>query len=152
MADARVPRPVSIRIRDGGAIVSRELVLVEGANITLSSALVDGRVELTIEATGGDAGTPASSVTDETAWGATPAVGQSANYAREDHTHGSPTAPTAASVGADAVGTASAGDAAHVAAGEWTVRANGGTAGTGAGIGGANGSAGAAGLALTFIL
>jgi hypothetical protein len=118
VADARVPRPVSIRIRDGGAIISRELVLVEGQNITLTSALVDGHVELTIGASGGGAGTPASSVTDETTYGITPAVGQSTNYAREDHIHGTPAAPTAASVGADAVGTAAAGDAAHVAAGD----------------------------------
>ena len=45
-------------------------------------------------------GTPAVSVTDQTTYGIAPAVGTGSNYARQDHTHGSPTAPTAASVGA----------------------------------------------------
>lgn len=36
-------------------------------------------------------GGPATTVQDETSWGITPAVGNSLNYAREDHTHGSPT-------------------------------------------------------------
>ena len=43
---------------------------------------------------------PASSVVSETTFGLAAAVGSSTNYARQDHTHGSPTAPTAASVGA----------------------------------------------------
>ena len=42
---------------------------------------------------GGGAGTPATSVTDETTYGITPAVGASTNYARQDHTHGSPALP-----------------------------------------------------------
>ena len=42
---------------------------------------------------GGGAGTPATSVTDETTYGITPAVGSSTNYARQDHTHGSPALP-----------------------------------------------------------
>ena len=44
-------------------------------------------------ATAGGAGTPATSVTDETTYGITPAVGSSTNYARQDHTHGSPALP-----------------------------------------------------------
>ena len=40
--------------------------------------------------TSGGTGTPASTVTDETSYGASKAVGTSTNYAREDHTHGSP--------------------------------------------------------------
>lgn len=43
---------------------------------------------------GSGSGTPATTVTDETTWGITPAVGTSTNYARQDHTHGSPEAPT----------------------------------------------------------
>lgn len=61
---------------------------------------------------------PATTVTSETTYGITPAVGTSENYARQDHTHGSPTAPTAGSVGADPAGTSAAGIAAHVAAGD----------------------------------
>ena len=37
---------------------------------------------------------PATTVTDETRWGITPAVGTDLEYARQDHTHGSPTEPT----------------------------------------------------------
>lgn len=49
--------------------------------------------------TGGAGGTPASSVTDETTYGITPAVGTSTNFARQDHTHGTPTTPTKTTVG-----------------------------------------------------
>lgn len=42
---------------------------------------------------GGGGGTPATTVTDETTWGITPAVGSDTEYARQDHTHGSPAAP-----------------------------------------------------------
>lgn len=49
---------------------------------------------------GGGSGTPATTVTDETTWAVPKAVGVSTNYAREDHTHGTPAAPTASSVGA----------------------------------------------------
>ena len=41
----------------------------------------------------GGSGTPATTVQSETSFGISPAVGTSTNYAREDHTHGSPTAP-----------------------------------------------------------
>ena len=55
-------------------------------------------------------GTPAVSVTSETTYGIAPAVGTATNYARQDHTHGSPTAPTAASVGALGAQAAASGD------------------------------------------
>lgn len=38
--------------------------------------------------------TAAATVTNETTWGISPAVGTATTYAREDHTHGSPTAPS----------------------------------------------------------
>jgi hypothetical protein len=47
---------------------------------------------------GGAGGTPASTVTDETTYGITPAVGIGTAYARDDHTHGSPTEPDLQSV------------------------------------------------------
>jgi len=37
--------------------------------------------------------TPATSVVSETGWGQAPAVGEDVTYAREDHTHGTPTEP-----------------------------------------------------------
>ncbi len=39
---------------------------------------------------GATGGTPATTVTDETTFGITPAVGTDTEYARQDHTHGSP--------------------------------------------------------------
>ena len=41
----------------------------------------------------GGGGTPASTVTYETTWGITPAVGTDTEYARQDHTHGTPADP-----------------------------------------------------------
>jgi hypothetical protein len=46
---------------------------------------------------GGGGGTPASSVVAETSYGQASAVGTSTNYAREDHTHGSPSLGTTGS-------------------------------------------------------
>ena len=56
----------------------------------------------------GGGGTPATTVTDETTWGVAPAVGADTSYARQGHTHGTPPAPTAGSVGADPAGSAAA--------------------------------------------
>ena len=48
---------------------------------------------------GGSAGTPATTVESETTFGITPAVGTDTEYARQDHTHGTPANPvTAAAV------------------------------------------------------
>ena len=44
----------------------------------------------TLNATGGGGGTPATTVVSETTAGQSSAVGVSTNYAREDHTHGTP--------------------------------------------------------------
>jgi len=56
---------------------------------------------------GGGSGTPATTVTDETTYGIAKAVGTGTNYAREDHTHGSPSL-TAATPAASAVGDSAA--------------------------------------------
>jgi len=52
---------------------------------------------------GGGGGTPASTVVTETSFGQASAVGTSTDYARGDHTHGTPTLPTLAPVGAQYV-------------------------------------------------
>lgn len=44
---------------------------------------------------GGGGGTPSSTVTAETAYGQTSSAGAATTYARGDHTHGTPAAPTA---------------------------------------------------------
>ena len=62
------------------------------------------------------AGTPSGTVVAETGFGQASVAGASADYSRGDHTHGTPTAPTAASVGADPTGTAAASTTTHVAA------------------------------------
>lgn len=59
------------------------------------------------------AGTPASTVVEETGFGQAAAVGSATAYARADHTHGTPATPSAADVGADATGTAAAAVSAH---------------------------------------
>lgn len=49
---------------------------------------------------GGGGGTPSNSVVTEQAFGQASTAGAAATYSRGDHTHGTPAAPTAASVGA----------------------------------------------------
>ena len=88
-----------------------QLLLAAGQNVTLTKT-TDAQTHqqvMTVAAAGGG-GTPATSVTSETTYGLSPAVGASTNYARQDHTHGSPTAPTAASVGALGAQAAAGGD------------------------------------------
>lgn len=46
----------------------------------------------------GGGGTPATSVTSETSFGVSTAVGTSTNYARQDHTHGTPANPVTGAV------------------------------------------------------
>ena len=60
-----------------------ELTFVGGVLADLGG----GVAELTL------GGGPATTVTDETTWGITPAVGSDDEYARQDHTHGSPDEP-----------------------------------------------------------
>lgn len=109
-----VPRKVTV---DSGVYQEVEFIAGQGVTITPGNSSPGRHVSLTLSAAGGG-GTPASTVTSETSYGISPAVGVGTDYARADHTHGSPTAPTAASVGADASGTASAAVSAHVAAGD----------------------------------
>lgn len=45
------------------------------------------------------AGTPATTVESETTWGITPAVGTDTEYARQDHTHGTPAEPSGGGIG-----------------------------------------------------
>jgi hypothetical protein len=75
----------------GAVIVANTGVtsIVAGTNVTVSGAT--GAV--TVNSTGG-AGTPAVSVVTETAYGQASAVGVGTNYARQDHTHGTPALPT----------------------------------------------------------
>ena len=73
---------------------------IDGADHT-ASGLTAGHVlqatsPTTIAFGAPPAGTPASTVTDETSWGVSAAVGTDTEYARQDHTHGSPVDPDVA--------------------------------------------------------
>ena len=79
-----------IQVESAAMRQAQALVLAAGANITLTPVQSGARVTLTIASTGGS-GTPAGSVVAETSFsGASSAVGASTDYARADHTHGTP--------------------------------------------------------------
>jgi len=83
-----------------GVAGARVALIKPGTNVTFSEAVVNDKLEVTIAASGGGGGggTPASSVVSETSFGLSPVVGTSTDYARGDHSHGSPTIPLASSV------------------------------------------------------
>lgn len=84
-----------VRISKDGTLIGthHELNLVTGSNITLTATdnTVSNRTDVTIAAA---SPTPASAVVSETSFGAASAVGSSAQYARADHTHGTPNLAT----------------------------------------------------------
>ena len=67
---------------------------VVGAQNVIELATLDGGTSWGGRDTlaGSSGGTPATTVTDETTFGITPAVGTDTEYARQDHTHGTPPA------------------------------------------------------------
>jgi len=79
---------------------ARVAQLVAGTNVTISESLTGEVLTVTVAASGGGGGggTPASSVVSQTSFGQSPAVGTSTDYARGDHSHGTPTVPLASSV------------------------------------------------------
>jgi hypothetical protein len=87
---ARVPLT-----RNSTGQFARVAQLVAGTNVTISESLTGEVLTVTVAASGGGGGggTPASSVVSETSFGQSPAVGTSTDYARGDHTHGTPAIP-----------------------------------------------------------
>ena len=75
--------------------VARKATLKAGQNVTISEAVVSGILEVTVGASGGGGGggTPATTVVSETTPGLQPVVGVSTDYARGDHSHGTPPVP-----------------------------------------------------------
>jgi hypothetical protein len=68
--------------------------LKAGQNVTITDAEVGGVLEVTIAASGGGGGgTPSTTVVSGTTPGLQPVVGTSTDYARGDHSHGSPPVP-----------------------------------------------------------
>lgn len=107
------PGITGVQVAVGGTVdgVRPEINLVPGAGMQISAADNPGsnRVDVTLTSTGG--ASPATTVVTEQAYGQASAVGVLGSYAREDHTHGSPslasTAPTNSAPGdVAAVGTA----------------------------------------------
>jgi hypothetical protein len=91
---ARVPLT-----RNSTGQFARVAQLVAGTNVTISESLTGEVLTVTVAASGGGGGgTPASSVVSETTFGLSPVVGTSTDYARGDHSHGTPTVPLASSV------------------------------------------------------
>jgi len=87
---ARVPLT-----RNSTGQFARVAQLVAGSNVTITESLAGEVLTVTVASTGGGGGggTPASSVVSETSFGQSPAVGTSTDYARGDHTHGTPAVP-----------------------------------------------------------
>ena len=82
-----------------GAVVAK---LKPGQNVTFSEAIVAGMLEVTVGASGGGGGgggTPATTVVSGTTPGLQPVVGTSTDYARGDHSHGTPPVPSHTALG-----------------------------------------------------
>jgi hypothetical protein len=73
-----------------GAVVGK---LKPGQNVTFTEAIVSGMLEVTVGASSSGGGTPSTTVVSETTPGLQPIVGTSTDYARGDHSHGSPSVP-----------------------------------------------------------
>jgi len=69
--------------------------LKAGQNVTITDAEVGGVLQVTIAASGGGGGggTPSTTVVSGTTPGLQPVVGTSSDYARGDHSHGTPPVP-----------------------------------------------------------
>jgi hypothetical protein len=80
------------RETSSGAVVGK---LKAGQNVTITEATVSGALEVTVSASGGGGGggTPATTVVSGTTPGLQPVVGTSTDYARGDHSHGTPPVP-----------------------------------------------------------
>ena len=67
--------------------------LKAGQNVTITDTEISGVLEVTIAASSGGGGTPSTTVVSGTTPGLQPVVGVSTDYARGDHSHGTPTVP-----------------------------------------------------------
>ena len=76
----------------------RALKIAAGSGVTLTTSTSAGVATTTIAAPGGGGGgTPATTVVSATSYGQSPVVGTGTDYARVDHSHGSPALGTSAS-------------------------------------------------------
>ena len=78
-------------VRDEGvSLTARTVLNFTGAGVTVTDNSTTSATDVTIPS---GAGTPAVSVVAETTYGQASVVGTSTNYARQDHTHGTPSLP-----------------------------------------------------------
>jgi hypothetical protein len=76
----------------------RALIIEAGSGVTLTTSTSAGVATTTIAASGGGGGgTPATTVVSATSYGQSPVVGTGTDYARVDHSHGSPSLGTSGS-------------------------------------------------------
>lgn len=88
--------PVQRDSTASGVVGAKVALIKAGTNVTFTESVVGDKLEVTIAASGGGGGgggTPASSVVSETSYGQSPVVGTSTDYARGDHSHGTPAVP-----------------------------------------------------------
>jgi hypothetical protein len=77
---------------------ARAFIIQAGSGVTLTTTTTGGVATTTIAASGGGGGgTPATTVVSATSYGQSPVVGVGTDYARVDHSHGSPALGTSAS-------------------------------------------------------
>jgi len=74
----------------------RALVIAAGSGVTLTTTTTGGTATTTIASSGGG-GTPATTVVSETSYGQATVVGVGTSFARNDHSHGSPSLGTSGS-------------------------------------------------------
>ncbi len=82
--------------RSGGGVTS---VISSDGSVEVTSSMAKGKgvVDLKVTSTGG--GTPATTVVSEQAYSQSPVVGVGTDYARVDHSHGTPALPSKTDIG-----------------------------------------------------
>lgn len=87
-----------IQIGSQADATARALIIEAGSGVTLTTSTTAGVATTTIAASGGGGGgTPATTVVSATSYGQSPVVGTGTDYARVDHSHGSPALGTSGS-------------------------------------------------------
>lgn len=74
-----------LRFNDSNTYIEEDV----SSNLSFTDAVTGTKTLAELAAGGGGSGTPASTVTDETTFDISAAVGTDTEYARQDHTHGS---------------------------------------------------------------
>jgi hypothetical protein len=96
MATATVCPVAWIQIGAQADASVRALKIAAGSNVTLTTSTSEGVATTTIAASS-EGGTPSTTVVSETSYGQSPVVGTGTDYARSDHSHGSPALGTSGS-------------------------------------------------------